>query len=100
MIETVRAYQVEHHERATSDASCRLRHRMFSMLNTSVFGLHESCDYRQHPFVQQISVYGGSRLLAWLRLPTSGSTRFGAVSPTQLCERFLSVMVTGVLGLA
>jgi len=27
-------------------------------------------------------------LLAWLRLATSSSARFGAASPTQLCERF------------
>jgi hypothetical protein len=27
-------------------------------------------------------------LLAWLRLTTSKSARFGAVSPTQLCETF------------
>ena len=27
-------------------------------------------------------------MLAWLRLATSSSARFGAASPTQLCERF------------
>jgi hypothetical protein len=27
-------------------------------------------------------------LLAWLRLATSSSARFGAASPTQLCETF------------
>src|SRR6516164_8186805 len=32
--------------------------------------------------------HGGSLLLAWLRLATSSSARFGAASPTQLCERF------------
>jgi hypothetical protein len=73
---------------------------MFSMFNTSVSGLHECCDSRRIPIVQQISVYGGSRLLAWLRLATSGSTRFGAVSPTQLYERFSCLMLTGGLDLA
>src|SRR5690349_2501094 len=31
--------------------------------------------------------HGGSFLLTWLRLATSSSARFGAASPTQLCER-------------
>jgi len=44
--------------------------------------------------------HGGSRLLALLRLATSRSTRFGALSRTQLCERFSSLMVIGVLDLA
>src|SRR5215471_3189925 len=35
-----------------------------------------------------ILCHGGSLLLAWLRLATSSSARFGAASPTQLCERF------------
>src|SRR5262249_31588056 len=35
-----------------------------------------------------IVCHGGSLLLAWLRLATSSSARFGAASPTQLCERF------------
>src|SRR5262249_40863968 len=35
-----------------------------------------------------IVCHGGSFLLTWLRLATSSSARFGAASPTQLCERF------------
>jgi hypothetical protein len=31
--------------------------------------------------------HGGSFLLTWLRLATSSSARFGAASPSQLCER-------------
>src|SRR5262249_48670170 len=32
--------------------------------------------------------HGGSFLLSWLRLATSSSARFGAASPTRLCETF------------
>jgi CBS-domain-containing membrane protein len=32
--------------------------------------------------------HGGSFLLSWLRLATTSSARFGAASPTYLCERF------------
>src|SRR5262249_55939502 len=35
-----------------------------------------------------ILCHGGSLSLSWLRLATSSSARFGAASPTQLCERF------------
>src|SRR5262245_29828370 len=35
-----------------------------------------------------ILCHGGSFLLSWLRLATSSSARFGAASPTQLCETF------------
>src|SRR5437868_3516641 len=35
-----------------------------------------------------ILYHGGSLSLSWLRLATSSSARFGAASPTQLCERF------------
>src|SRR4029453_3295071 len=31
--------------------------------------------------------HGGYFLLSWLRLATSSSARFGAASPTQLCEK-------------
>src|SRR5262245_24340221 len=35
-----------------------------------------------------ILCHGGSFLLSWLCLATSSSARFGAASPTQLCETF------------
>jgi hypothetical protein len=35
-----------------------------------------------------VSVMAASFLLSWLRLATSSSARFGAASPTQLCETF------------
>jgi hypothetical protein len=35
-----------------------------------------------------ILCHGGFLSLSWLRLATSSSARFGAASPTQLCERF------------
>jgi hypothetical protein len=36
---------------------------------------------------RSILSHGGSLLLAWLRFATSSSARFGAASPTYLCER-------------
>ena len=35
-----------------------------------------------------VSVMAAPFLLSWLRLATTSSARFGAASPTQLCERF------------
>src|SRR6516225_4240988 len=39
------------------------------------------------------SVMAASFCLSWLRLATSSSARFGAASPTQLCERFTTSSV-------
>jgi hypothetical protein len=51
----------------------------------------------ERPIREADSVYRLSwRLLlsvAWLRLATSKSARFGAVSPTQLCETFCTSSV-------
>src|SRR5262245_29062466 len=44
-----------------------------------------------------ILCHGGSLSLSWLRLATSSSARFGAASPTQLCERFTTSSPTGPL---
>ena len=45
-------------------------------------------------------VHGGFFSLSWLRLATTSSARFGAASPTQLCETFCDFTTNRICGAA